>query len=87
MTDNNDLLRAWTLIKRRERRERIAHDLAVVKAAERAGLPVKRAAIDGVDLEFGQPAPATPVNRTAVADSDINEWDRDLGTYPPEVRQ
>lgn len=46
---------------RRERRERLAHDLAVVKAAQklarRSGQTV-RAVVDGVQLEFREPQTA-----------------------------
>lgn len=55
---NDDLFRAWTLIGRRERRERVAQALAMVKKAHKAGLAVKKATIEGVDLEFGQPEAA-----------------------------
>jgi hypothetical protein len=55
-----EYIRAMAALERRKRRERIAHDLAVVKAAQKAGLTVTRAPIDGVDLEFGPPPPAPP---------------------------
>jgi hypothetical protein len=78
MTDSGGLLRAFTAIARREQRERVAKGLAVVKAARKKGLPVKAATIEGVALEFGEPdtTPAT-----------FNEWDQDLGTLPPSIRQ
>jgi hypothetical protein len=55
MTDNDDLLRAFGTIDRRNRRERIDRALKVIKAAQKAGLPVKGATIEGVALEFGEP--------------------------------
>jgi hypothetical protein len=58
MTDHKALLRAYTAIARREQKERIAKGLAVVKAAKNAGLPVKAANIDGVEIEFGEPEAA-----------------------------
>jgi hypothetical protein len=81
-----EYFRALAALQRRERRERLAREIAVIKAMQKAGLPVRRATIEGVDLEFGQPEAAgkTPVNGTA---GDFNEWDADLGTHPPEVRQ
>jgi hypothetical protein len=82
MTDNDALLRALGRQSRRERRERVAEALAVVKAAKRAGLPVKGATVEGVALTFGAPdAPAAGGN------AEFNEWDRDLGTNPPSLRQ
>lgn len=54
----------------------------VLKAAQAAGLMVA-VTIEG---QAGK-VTATPVKEGAVAAADINEWDRDLGTHPPEVRQ
>ena len=51
---NDDLLRALTQIGRRERRDRLRQALEVVKAARKAGLPVKAANIEGVDLQFAE---------------------------------
>jgi hypothetical protein len=70
VTPNNDLLRALTLIGRRERRERVARALAVVKEARKLGLPVKRATIDGVDMEFGPPEAA----KEAAAVTELDQW-------------
>jgi hypothetical protein len=39
---------------RRERRDRRARGIAAVKAAQKAGLPVKRATIDGIEMELGE---------------------------------
>jgi hypothetical protein len=39
----------------RVRKPSLASQLRVIKAAEKAGLPVRAATIDGVALEFGQP--------------------------------
>ena len=69
--------------KRHAQRREEARQLRLAKAALRAGLPVKAATIGGVALEFGQPAPAEPL----IAAGDVNEWDLDLGTHPPETRQ
>ena len=56
----------------------------MLKAAQAAGVTIA-VTIEG---EAGK-VTATPVKGAAVAaaDSDFNEWDRDLGTHPPEVRQ
>jgi hypothetical protein len=76
MTDNDELLRVYTAVARREQRERVSKGLSVVKAARKKGLPVKSATIEGVALEFGEPEAAP-----------ANEWDQDLGTHPPQIRQ
>jgi hypothetical protein len=39
--------------ERRQFRERLAQALAVVKAAQKAGLPVTGGTVEGVQLEFG----------------------------------
>ncbi len=39
-------------LERRKRRERLAGEIAVIKAIQKAGQPVRRATVDGVDLEF-----------------------------------
>jgi hypothetical protein len=39
-------------------RKRCGEGLRLVKAAQKAGLPVKRATVADVDLEFGAPEPA-----------------------------
>jgi hypothetical protein len=56
-------LRALARDARRAHRERLARQLSVIKAARKAGLPVKRATVEGVELEFGKPesAPAATV--------------------------
>jgi hypothetical protein len=85
-----EYIRGMAALERRKRRERIADDLAVVKAAQKAGLTVTRAPIAGVDLEFAAPAAEgkaagkTPVNGTA---GDFNEWDADLGIQTSPLRQ
>jgi hypothetical protein len=67
--------------KRRVRRPTLASQLRQIwKAARAAGVHV------AVAVEAGK-VTATPVNGAAVADSDVNEWDRDLGTHPPSLRQ
>jgi hypothetical protein len=77
-------LRAMGRIGRRHRREQAAYDLSVIKAAQKAaqqmGLSVRRATVDGLDIEFGQPDP--PIA------SSVNEWDAEFGTAsPPQIRQ
>jgi hypothetical protein len=49
-------------LKRRERRREEARQIRLVKAAQKAGLQVMRAVIDGIAVELGQPEaiPATP---------------------------
>ena len=72
----------------RVRKPTLTHAL---KEADRAGRQVKVAAIyaDRVEITFGQPEPAgtAPANATAAADGDLNEWEREFGPLPPEVRQ
>ncbi len=55
----------------RARRPSPASRLRVIKAAEKAGLPVKAATIDGVALEFGQPAAAS----APAPEATDNPWD------------
>lgn len=57
-------------LQRRERRERQAREIAVVKAVQKAGLPVRRAVIDGVDLEFGEPEAAGK----AAPVTELDQW-------------
>jgi len=64
MTDYNELMRAYAAIARREERERIAKGLRVVKAVEKAGKPVTRATIEGVELQFGEPDAANKATLT-----------------------
>jgi hypothetical protein len=78
MTDTDASLRALTRIDRQKRRERRAHDIAVIKAVRRAGLPVKTAVVDGVQIEFG----AEPA-QTAETASPEAEWDREFGSSSP----
>jgi hypothetical protein len=66
----------------------------LLKAAHAAGVQiavtVEGDKVTATPARGVAPAPtekAAPVNTTAVADSDINEWDRDLGTLPPSLRQ
>jgi hypothetical protein len=71
--------------KRRIRRPSLESTVRqMLKAAQAAGVTIA-VTIEG---EAGK-VTATPVKGAAVAaaDSDFNEWDRDLGTHPPEVRQ
>ena len=44
--------------RRRARRERLTQALNVIRAAQRAGLPVKAATVEGVALTFGDPEAA-----------------------------
>ena len=59
---------------------------ALLRQAIKAGLTVRSVVVEGecTRLELGQPGP-TPERTTA--DSDTNEWDTDLGTLPPSLRQ
>jgi hypothetical protein len=76
--------RGLARIKRAERKQRIKDDLATIKAANKAGLPVRRAIVEGTTLEFGEaearpprpPRPPEPPN----AGGEGNEWDREYGT-------
>jgi hypothetical protein len=65
-----EYLRAVALIGRRERRERLAREIGVVKALQKAGLSVKKATIDGVGVEFGQPEAA----KNAAALTPLEAW-------------
>jgi hypothetical protein len=67
---------------RMNQRARAKAALAVIKAAQKAGVgPVRRMTIDGVTIEFGQP------DAPGANDAELNEWDRDLGPNPPQIRQ
>ena len=58
MTDYDAYFRLLDRQSRRDRRERLHQQLAVVKAAQAAGFPVRSAVIEGVPLTFSQPKPA-----------------------------
>jgi predicted Fe-S protein YdhL (DUF1289 family) len=45
-------------LQRRGRRQEEARQIRVIKAMQKAGLPVSRAVVSGVDLEFSQAGPA-----------------------------
>jgi hypothetical protein len=77
------LVASSTPPQRRIRKPSLATQLRVIKAAQKAGLPVKAATIDGVALTFGRPEADPPASAAA----DVNEWDADLGTNPPSLRQ
>jgi hypothetical protein len=64
-----DAVLASARTKRRERKPSLARAL---KEAERAGLTVKRATVDGVTLEFGQPDPAPAL---CAPPKPTNPWD------------
>jgi hypothetical protein len=49
-------------LKCRQRRREEARQIRIIKAAQKAGLPVKRAVIDGVTVEFGTDTPLAPPN-------------------------
>jgi hypothetical protein len=51
----------------------------MLKAAQAAGVTIEG--------EAGKVTATLVKGAAAAADSDFNEWDRDLGTHPPEVRQ
>jgi hypothetical protein len=46
--------------RRRDQRERVRNALNVIRAANRAGLAIKAATVEGVRLEFGEPAKIAP---------------------------
>jgi hypothetical protein len=46
--------------RRRDQRERVRNALNVIRAANRAGLAIKAATVEGVRLEFGEPAEIAP---------------------------
>jgi hypothetical protein len=58
-------------INRAEQRKRLRQQIATIKAVQKAGLPVKRATVAGVDLEFGQPDPPA----SALPPHSANPWD------------
>jgi hypothetical protein len=81
------LLAAYARLGRAEWRQRVTRGLRVVKASNRAGLPVRRATIDGVALEFGAPLPA-PASPQPPVSGETNEWDEVFnGHSPSEARQ
>jgi hypothetical protein len=70
-------LRAMAAINKRARRRELAREIATIKAMQKAGLPVRRAVVDGVTVELGQVEPAaTPARGSAAEPRD--EWDADL---------
>jgi hypothetical protein len=73
----NDLERALARIDRRQRRERRAHDIANVTAAQKAGLPVSSAVIGGTLMTLAAPQ-ATPPQPAATPQS-TNPWDEIYG--------
>jgi hypothetical protein len=77
MTDYKALMRALTANARYKERERHRKALALIKRAQKAGLPLRSAVVEDVRLEFGTPEAA----------SVVNEWDQDLGTHPAKIRQ
>src|SRR5262249_24858837 len=52
MIDKDGLMRAFAAIAKDKERENIKKSLRVIKAAQRAGVPVKRVIIAGVELEI-----------------------------------
>jgi hypothetical protein len=74
MTDNDDLMRAYARISRHERRERIARQVAVVRAAQKAGLMIRSTTIEGVPLELqiGEPA-ASPAAKPEPV-TELDQW-------------
>jgi hypothetical protein len=72
--------------KRPRPRTRKLNLKALLRQAAKAGLTVRSVVVEGecTRLELGEPGP-TPERTTA--DSDTNEWDADLGTLPPSLRQ
>lgn len=78
MLANDPLVPSASSPKRRVRRPTLASQLrAIWKAARAESVTV------AVTVEDGKVS-ATPVNDTA---TDSNEWDRELGTNPPSLRQ
>ncbi len=69
---DDEYIRAMAALQRRERRERLAREIAVIKAMQKAGLPVRRATVAGVDLEFGSPEAAGK----AAPDDEVEAWIR-----------
>ena len=67
-----EYFRAMSALQRRERRQEEARQIRVIKAMQKAGLPVKRATVAGVDLEFGQPEAAGK----AAPDDEVEAWIR-----------
>lgn len=72
-----DYARVEERYKRRDRRREGARQLAVVEAAQKAGLPVKSATIGGVEMEFGAAEEIEKVRTDAKPDTlSDNPWDR-----------
>ena len=73
--------------KRHLQRREEARQIRLIKAVQKAGLPVRRAVIEGVAVEFGRPAPE-PAAPEGATDVGLTEWDIELGSSaPPQVRQ
>ncbi len=84
--DAGDLAKALPA-RRRERKPSLASQLKQVwKAAKDAGVSVV-VTIEGVGKVTAQPARAADLPPDILGAGEMNEWDRDLGTHPPEVRQ
>jgi hypothetical protein len=62
-------MRPYARISRRERRERIARQFAVVQAAQKAGLVIRSTTIEGVSLELGAVEPTKPEPVT-----ELDQW-------------
>jgi hypothetical protein len=70
MSDHHKaLMQAFATIARREERERRRKALATIRAARKAGLPIKSVVVDDVRLEFGAAEPAAKT-----FDNEVEEW-------------
>jgi hypothetical protein len=63
--------------RRRVRKPSLEAQVRVIKAAEKAGLPIRRAVVDGVALSFG---PVEATNATE-PDEPTNPWDTIYETH------
>jgi hypothetical protein len=78
VSDYDELMRAYSAIARDNERRAIKKSLRTIKAARKAGLPIKAAVVEGTELQSGQPEAAAAT---------FNEWDEDLGTNSLKARQ
>jgi hypothetical protein len=77
--------------RRQEEKRQIAHEIAVLKAMQKAGLSIRRAVgSTGLAVELGQPVgtETTPSLTPSIPHAEpVNPWDEDLCTIPLPLRQ
>jgi hypothetical protein len=62
--------------ERKQASRELAREIATIKAMQKAGLPVRRAVVDGIAVEFGQPEHEPAASSSpSPADPTANPWD------------